>query len=281
MKRVIFLIILMISLVITNPAQAKFGRRYGGKPAGTTASATVFLLMGIVVLWIGNGSRRFKKLIEQMPRSEIKSLQPGLVKIYGTIEESSAEPFESPLLKQKCLYYDCVIRMPQGRTNSQYRTLFKEQKSQPFWLRDMTGSVLVDPGNYQLEIKRRVDGSGGGLLKDLPSIVTDLLNEKSKSLARFFALNKFVRYDERSLALGAIVLVIGTVMPFNNSLTSRFPTNASKQHMIGDNHDRRLRLYITNQDEEVLLTRYNKKARIQITIGACLIVGGIILSLIN
>lgn len=114
-----------------------------------------YLYMGsYVTLFIGIGLFvrvfsliRKRRWVEDIPRSRVKSIAMGLVEVYG-VAEKHMNTVEAPHSKIRCLYYK-VIKKSEGKK------LGERRLGVPFYLRDRTGRVLVDPWRADVRIPRR------------------------------------------------------------------------------------------------------------------------------
>lgn len=99
------------------------------------------------LLFLSNGIGLFRKrmLIKNMPTSKIRSIAMGLVEVYGEVIPIKDNILKSPFTNQDCIYYKCTITL--GKEN------YFEEDIIKFYLKDETGTVLVDPtgANFNLD----------------------------------------------------------------------------------------------------------------------------------
>ena len=96
--------------------------------------------------------RAFKKsrLYEDIPTSKIRSVAMGLVEVKGKVMASD-QINNDPIFNKPCVYYQIIIAK-RARKN-RYRTIYKDMKSESFFLEDDTGSILI-PGDLIPDIQK-------------------------------------------------------------------------------------------------------------------------------
>ena len=96
--------------------------------------------------------RSFKKsrLYEDIPTSKIRSVAMGLVEVKGKVQASD-QINNDPIFYKPCVYYQIIISK-RARKN-RYRTIYKDMKSESFFLEDDTGSIFI-PGDLIPDIQK-------------------------------------------------------------------------------------------------------------------------------
>ena len=107
---------------------------------------------GLSFFFKGFKTLKRKRLIENTPTSKTRSVAMGLVEVCG--EAVPAETIlQSPFSNQDCLYYRYEIEeYRRSGKRSRWVTICNEVHGTPFYVRDDTGQVLVDPNGAEVEI---------------------------------------------------------------------------------------------------------------------------------
>ncbi|MBX7143774.1 MAG: E3 ubiquitin ligase family protein [Oligoflexia bacterium] len=115
------------------------------------------LAAGIGIFFWGFGVRRRYKTIESTPTSRVRSVAVGLVEIHGRAEIENM-PLRSPFSQLDCVYYSYNVeeRRKSGKRHT-WVTIAKFQSSQPYRVRDETGSILILPKDAECTF--RVDNN--------------------------------------------------------------------------------------------------------------------------
>ncbi|MCJ7816292.1 MAG: E3 ubiquitin ligase family protein [Candidatus Aenigmarchaeota archaeon] len=139
------------------------------------ACGIIGVLLGIVLFIIGLKSLFFKRMIENIPTSDIRSIAMGLVEVVG--EVVPIKLLKSPFSGEKCVYY--MLESWQGKQQESYEGykifkkytegklslmgLLNESKknftaSEKFYLKDKTDSILIDGRKavFNLKSSKRV-----------------------------------------------------------------------------------------------------------------------------
>ncbi|MBI4016168.1 MAG: hypothetical protein HY363_00570 [Candidatus Aenigmarchaeota archaeon] len=112
---------------------------------------------GVLFFTIGFASVRIARLVEDMPTSKIRSIAMGLVEIKGKISKPLNDYAFSLLKKQKCVWYVLEKYKRSGKTG--YWEVI-EKFFHPFFVKDSTGSVLVNPLNAAVDVPFTYDSWG-------------------------------------------------------------------------------------------------------------------------
>jgi len=150
---------------------------------GTIVVSAIFSLIGLFVFIYGFNRLRKYGLIQDIPRSKIRSLAMGLVEIHGQVK--AKDFLLSPFSQSKCVYYRYEIQEyrrhthvdSKGHTHTSYSwdTIAGGEKRIPFWAKDETGEVYVEPqrAEFNLSLKKlylQKAGSFGSLTSFLKSL---------------------------------------------------------------------------------------------------------------
>ncbi|MBV9480583.1 MAG: hypothetical protein JO249_07510 [Acidobacteria bacterium] len=117
------------------------------------------VLAGFYLFCRGFGLLARKRLIENIPRSEIRSAALGQVEISG----KALGPYTiiSPLSLSDCYYYKAVA-YPTGEDAKQAHRSSAEILSVPFFLGDQTGNVMVDARCAETDLPCTYEGCAEG-----------------------------------------------------------------------------------------------------------------------
>ena len=123
----------------------------------TLAFFSIFLLIGFIIIYIGFRFFKTKHLIENTPTSKIRSLAMGFAEVAGTVLPfNERSVLISPFSNQKCVYYEYFIEEYRSSgKNSSWVTIRHEKEKRPFYIKDDTGKVLVDPTEAQIDLLKK------------------------------------------------------------------------------------------------------------------------------
>jgi hypothetical protein len=119
-----------------------------------------FSLAGLAVFFSGFSKMKKIHLIQDTPTSKIRSMAMGIVEIHGNVE--AKEYIKAPFSQTDCIYYrfkieeyrQSVSRDSKGRTTTSYRwdTVHTGEKRLPFFAKDETGQVYVEPKGAEYNV---------------------------------------------------------------------------------------------------------------------------------
>lgn len=165
---------------------------------------------GTVLFFVGLSSWSMKRRIENMPTSAIRSLAMGLVEIQGTVDKALKEYVKSPFSGKNCVYYRySVEELKQHGKNSSWVQIKSGQHADPFYVKDKTGSVLVNPKDASISINEDNTFTSGAF-RTLPAPVKTFASKNNLNLQSFFGFNRNLRFTESYLAPGDTVFILGT-----------------------------------------------------------------------
>lgn len=154
-------------------------------------------LLASFLLWRGFAAVRLKRMIENTPVSRIRSLATGMVEVCGRAERCYA--LVTPVTQIPCIYYR-LRRYRRDHPNGKWRlTAQRASGLHPFWLRDATGKVLIDPLSADLRCGHRQEGSGDGL--------------NNAFLGRELRPDSDEKWEEESIPEGEMLYVLGFSTP--------------------------------------------------------------------
>lgn len=151
-----------------------------------------------------------KRLIENTPTSKIRSLAMGLVEIYGGVVPAEGKLLKSPFSVKDCVYCKYTIEeYRRSGKSSHWVTVKSDVEMAPFYLKDDTGSVMIDPKGVKPEIPMDFEfNSGWG--KDPPESVKQFLKNNKMNFEDFLGFNKTMRYREYIIEPQNKLYVMGT-----------------------------------------------------------------------
>lgn len=224
---------------------------------------------GAAAFGYGLHLRRTQRLIENTPTSPVRSLPMGFVEVAGTAEPDG-EPLRSPFTDQACVYYESRVQELRGGGRSRrWVTIAAEQSSEPFYLRDGGGRVLIVPMGATARLSREQVLTN--LWPDaLPDHIRRTLQRLNMPTASWLGPRR-IRCRERIIASGAPLYVLGTAQenpagPLHAADTSRVYIGAA----TGDRP-----FLIADQTEHALLVRLRRIARLCVYGGPLLTAGAL------
>ena len=170
----------------------------------------VGLGFGIYLFFKGFGWFWEKRLIENTPTSKIRSIAMGLVEILGEVVLAEKQILKSPLSNKDCVYYRFKIEEYRSSGDSIiWVTIKKGDKGINFYLKDDTGSVLIDPNKAKIEIPAKYSLETSKE-KQIPSALQAYLTEQKVKTKALFGLNKMMRFTEYYIAPKDNLYIMGT-----------------------------------------------------------------------
>ena len=228
---------------------------------------TIFgFFFGLFLFYFGFSKFRRKRLIENTPTSNIRSVAMCLVEIFGDVIPAKGKILKSPFSNKDCVYYKYEIEEYRSSGKSSRWVKIKDgSDSVHFFLKDKTGLVLVEPKDAEVEIPQdfQFESSMG---KDPPQYVKDFLKKNRMSFEGFLGINKKMRYKEHFIAPKDNLYILGTAGD------NPFVEEATAQHGIEDVMIQKGKnvFYISDKPEKEVLG--------QLGFGYFYIIGGAILS---
>ncbi|MBS3125294.1 hypothetical protein J4211_03510 [Candidatus Woesearchaeota archaeon] len=147
------------------------------------------LVGGAVLIMIGFKQWRIKRLVENTPTSKVRGIAMGFVEVCGTVSKPFKQYLVGPFTGKECVYYSYKIEEErQGSKGRRYwATIRSDVQSIPFFAKDNTGAVLVDPK---------------GAIK--------LFSEKNNLRLSGLFGSRPLRFTETHLAPNDIIYILGT-----------------------------------------------------------------------
>jgi hypothetical protein len=97
---------------------------------------------------------RKKRLIENVPSSRIRSVAMGLAEIVGSARQKT--PLAAHLTGVPCVFYRYLVEQEErgSKGRHRWRTVEAGRSSDPFYLEDPTGTILVDPDGAEVVLRQ-------------------------------------------------------------------------------------------------------------------------------
>ena len=230
--------------------------------------AAIFGLgFGVFSFIMGLRKLFLKRMIENIPTSKARSVAMGLVEVYG--EVVPIKVLKSPFSGKDCVYYRYQIEeMRSSGKSSHWATIRKEERCEPFRLRDETGEIAVDCTGASVDISQdtRFESRSG---KDPPGQVVAFLRANKIAHEGFLGINKHMRYTEWFIGPKEKVYVMGTAADNPHvKLAAKGMENVIIRK--GENEGT---FYVSDKSEKEILSSLNWKIILGVFGGAALAVG--------
>jgi hypothetical protein len=123
---------------------------------------SALILVGSILFQFGFTKMSELQVIRNTPRSKIRSVAMGIVEISGRIV--SEHVLTTPYSKSPCVYYRSELQIYRSYRSSddvvdyRWENLSSESFKIPFWIKDETGQMMVDPESAEFKISDRAFG---------------------------------------------------------------------------------------------------------------------------
>ena len=228
------------------------------------AIAGILVVVGVILVAVGKRKSALKSAMDQTPTTpigDLRELQHAETKGVASCDQ----PLEAPYSNVSCVYYSYTLerrersRSSSGSTSYTWRTIDSGSAQVPFTLTDSSGSVTVDPEGAHIDapvvVKRPVKPSD-----PVESMPDGPLKIVLGSLSRLAATP--LRVTVRAVAADRNLYVLGDVQE-----------GADRKLRIAKGENK---FFISTRSEEQLARSLGIKALVLYSLGALLIVGGIV-----
>lgn len=174
---------------------------------------------GLVLFFKGFGLLQRKRLIQDIPRSTVRSAALGLVELSGTANGDST--LLSPLCQLDCLFYQITAWMLTGGDRYRHwKKVAEESLAVPFFIADDTGRMLVDAKGAELQIppdySEQYGDTGSGTYGRAAAFAMESDVTVPEPVGHFLARHGIsrdapVKVEERSVKAGDRLFIVGTV----------------------------------------------------------------------
>jgi hypothetical protein len=163
---------------------------------------------GIVLFGYGLILLKRKRLIENTPTSKVRSLAMGPVEVYGAVVPDKV--FKSQFQNADCVYYKYRIEeYRHSGKSSHWVTIRSGSDGTPFYIKDNTGSVLVDPAQAKISVSNHYEFNSN-MGKDPPKQIISFLKNSDLNFEGFFGINKRMRFTEYLIEPKENLYIFGT-----------------------------------------------------------------------
>ncbi len=248
--------------------------------SGKAVFASIAMIgVGAVLFFTSFKSQKHLRMIEDIPRSKIRSLAMGLVEVHGKVA-AGKKLLQTPFSKKDCVYYKFEVKeYRRSGKSTRWVTIKKGSQGVPFYAEDDTGKVLVDPTGADVTTDVEHTYYQRGTLFNVVAPILSLL-EKGGATVDTAALRlenidgkrKFTfarvgdrKYYEYFLYPGEDLYVLGTATP-------------GKQVTIKKGDEEKV-FIIADKSEADVLKSQKWRTWGGFALGAILLIGGLILLL--
>ena len=235
------IILLIVGVILFFVQRSQKQKLFSLKSARSMTAAELASTAGAVADEIGGGSWR------------------DYIKVWGEVVTDT--PLYSEHKQEPCVYYVAKVirefeetettRTDDGKTQTKRQrkseTVSNQRQSRPFWLRDRTGTVKVDPDGANIETI---------------SVLDEFRPQRSGNTLGY-------RYQESVLPMGRSVLVVGAVSDLTGDVIIGKPAKSDNKYII------------SLKDEEQLATTTTRNANITFYGMTGCLAGGVLLLLVG
>ena len=225
--------------------------------------AAVLFVVGVILFFVGRHKSGLMTDISDTQTSTVADLiQGSRAELKGFA--SSNTPLRDPAQNTPVVYYSYKVeerrrdRNSSGNTTTSWRTVDSGESSQPFYLTDESGSILVDPTGAKVDAPRLCQmpldtnsGMGEGMMKTILGGLSALTGE-----AR--------RITVHAIAEESSIYVLGQVIP------------SGEQLRLGKGDGK---FFISTKSEKELLGSLGWQSKACYAAGGLLAIGGIALAI--
>jgi hypothetical protein len=255
----------------------------------------LFFIVGLVIIGFGFSKFSKYKIIQKTPRTKIGDLTGGFVEIHGIIKPE--EVIKTPFSEIDCVYCRYEIEEyrigydSDGESDDKWVTIAKGERRLPFYGKDNTGEVKIDPIDADFQISSEIkyyQSRGTSAQKnmisraltswkkgfeidlDLDSIGLEHVDtSKSWNVRRLRIGDR--KYFEYYLKPGDELFVIGTALS---------ELDATKDYVIKKGFDEPT-FIISNQSEIEVISTFKSQLAASTIFGLIAIVVGIIIFILG
>jgi hypothetical protein len=213
-------------------------------------------VIGVVIFYTGLSALFLKRLIENIPTSKVGSAALGLVEVCGIVVPCG-KCLTSPFTEKDCVCYACTVEEWAG---NKWDKVISEESRTRFYLKDDTGSLLVDPKKGRIDVPASYDICSGSS-KDPPRSVLEFLKRNGLKHDDFLGGNKNMRFREHCIAPGETLYIMGTAKTDSETSPATHMINACQNEKT---------FIISNSPEKKILKRLNRSFYLRIFGGASL-----------
>lgn len=194
-------------------------------------------------------------MIKDTPTSTVRGLAIGPVEVYGAAAKAQ-RILLSPFSQKECVYYKFTIEEYRSNgKNSHWVVTKRGIENTPFFIKDKTGTVLVDPvgANIDIPLDNEFNSS---TFKDIPKEVKKYCKNNGVRYEAFFGRRR-MRFREYFLAPGDKVYVLGTAD--KNPYVKEGTAQVGYENIMIQKGGNNSFFYISDKSEEEILSTFTWK----------------------
>lgn len=237
----------------------------------------ILFLIGLIPTYFGLKYNKFRKLVLKTPTSKIWDLHKGIVELYGEVNPSEKGTMISPIKQKECVYYKYKIQEYRSYGKSgKYVTIREGEEHRPFYLQDLTGSVLVDSRNAKIDIFNKYKITTG-FFKHIPASAIPFLQKNHISFKSPIIGYKNMRFEEETIAPYSKIYLLGNV---NNRFNlDDIPIKPGETEGLIQKNGEDTLYYISDSKEEDVLRKYTTRTFAGFILGALAFLAGSVIIL--
>jgi len=237
-------------------------------PARLIIYSAVGFLVGLFLFYAGFMWLKRKRLIEDIPTSKIRSIAMGLVEINGKAHPAKKEIMKSPLTGKECVYYRYMVeKYVQSGKHGHWSTVKTGNSTEPFFVQDETGKVMVDPQHAEVHVPMSYHSQSQWGKDPEPVVKRFLEKENIRFEGRLFGTNYTMRYREWVISPNTELYVMGTAD--DNPYVEEATAVEGAEDIIIKRGGEKI-MMISNKKEKQILNTLKWKAILGIAGGALL-----------
>lgn len=182
------------------------------------SSAVIYLMIaGPTLVFAGLRKLKEKRLLENTPRSKVRSAAMGVVELQGMAQPLDT-PLKSPVTQRPCSWWHCRVEelRSSGRTSS-WVTIHQTDAHRFFYFKDETGQVLVNPTGAELRGLRTTEELNSSTRTQLAPVLADWgLNDMN-----WFGGTQRLRLIEEVIGDGVPLMVLGELVSLSEPAEAR------------------------------------------------------------
>ena len=229
-----------------------------------------FSIVGLLLYFQGLKSYSLKRLIENVPKSAVRGMAMGLVEIQGNIVPLDGKVLLGPLTQEACVYYKLTVEAWRRSGKSKnWIEIYKEEAREPFYLKDATGQVMVEPEGAEIEIPSdQIFQTGKGTL---PARAINFLAASREKKSFSFSDKEALRLTEYHISPGDFLYILGSAG--DNPIVEEGSAHVRTEDILIQKGENKLPFYIADKEEKIVVGALAKKAWFGILIGMLMAVG--------
>lgn len=232
---IIGIILLVICAIMFFTRRNQQQKLFSIKRARSVTAAELTEMAGAIAEEIGGGNWR------------------DYVKLWGQI--TTDEPLQSEHKQVPCVYYVSTVtreyeeKTEEGKLQRKTEQVARNRQFTKFWLKDDTGSILVNPDGAAMETVEIMD---------------EFREERSEETLGY-------RYKESVLPVGQDVLVLGAVSDVTGQVVIGQPTQADHQYVISLKDEEQLAIATSRSAKNMAIAMF-----VMLGLGIVLLIWGLV-----